>query len=409
MDAAELKVIPPFDEPSDARGRSGAAPPVTVVHVAPSVSRESSGASYVALRLCEALIGEGLDATLATLDDAPPPKAFIRLFPPSRGPRRLGRSPALRRWLDARAADGRTRILHAHGLWRMSLVYPAWSTRAGSARLVVSPHGSLSHWAMRHGSAFKPAFWVTVQRPALLRAACFHATGEPEYADIRRHGFRQPVAVIPNGVDLPALAAAPSSDDRILFYLGRLHPKKGVDVLIDAWRRVQDGFSAGRLVIAGDDIDGLGSSGYGDVLRRRVAACGAVRVSFVGELTGAAKWDAYRAAGLYVLPSHSENFGMTVAEALAAGTPVVTTRETPWLAIESRGAGWCIDTGTDALAACLREALAREPAALRRMGRRGRAWMAADFSWGEVGRRMARTYDWLLEPRAAAPDWVRTD
>ena len=386
---------------------------MTIVHVVSSVANESSGPSYSVVRLCESMIAAGADVELATMDggqDGPAP-AFLRRFPPAT-PRRMGRSPALRHWLDAQVRGGRAGIVHAHGLWHLSVIYPAWAARSGLTRLIVSPRGALSRWAMRHGPAAKPLFWAALQRPALRKAVCFHATAEPEYEDIRRLGFRQPVAVIPNGVDLPAPAEPqPGGGDRMLLFLGRLHPVKGVDTLIEAWRLVQDRFPAWRLVVAGGDAQGMGrgSSGYADVMRRRAAAGRTARISFVGELRGPAKWRAYENAELYVLPSRSEGFGVTVAEALAAGTPAVTTRATPWRPIEAHGAGWCIDTGTEPLAACLDHALARDPAALREMGLRGRRWMATDFSWRDIGRRMARTYDWLVGTGTERPDWVRVD
>ena len=194
-----------------------------------------------------------------------------------------------------------------------------------------------------------------------------------------------------------------------MLYLGRLHPVKGLDALIDAWRIVQKAFPRWRLVIAGDDADYQGTSGYMAELRRRAAACGAARLSFAGELTGPAKWDAYRDAAVYVLPSLSENFGVTVAEALAAGTPVIASDRTPWRDLPARGAGWCVEVGAAPLAACLREALAADDAALQRMGMRGRRWMEAEFSWIDVGRRMAATYRWLRGERPERPAWVRTD
>ena len=381
-----------------------------VIHVIPSVARASSGPSYSVVRLCEALIAAGENITLATLDRGSPARLprFASTFPPGRGPGRLGRSPVLKRWLDAQVRDGRAGIVHSHGMWQMNAVYPAWAVRKGPAKLIVSPRGTLSRWAMRHGSRAKRLFWPALQRPALISASCLHAAAEPEYEDLRRLGFRQPVAVIPNGVDLPPLRATDAAAGRTLLFLGRLHPKKGVDALIDAWRLVQDGFADWRVVIAGNDVDHWGPSGYLDALRRRVETSGAARVSFSGELRGRHKWDAYRNAALCVLPSHSESFGMTVAEALAAGTPVITTRETPWREVEARGAGWWIDTGPAPLAACLHDALAAGAPALRRMGQRGRDWMAAEFAWTGIARRMARTYDWLREG-GGAPPWVRTD
>ena len=386
---------------------------MTIVHIVPSVARESSGPSYAVPRLCESMIAAGADVQLATLAVAPnsPPPAFLRRFQPGLGSERLGRSPALRRWLEEQVRGGEAAILHAHGLWQMSVVYPSWAVRRGDAKLIVSPRGTLSPTALRQGSSLKPLYWTAIQRPALGRAACFHATAEHEYEDLRRLGFRQPVAIIPNGVDLPSPAATPKSREsgRTLLFLGRLHPVKGVDTLIDAWCLVQDRFPAWRLVIAGGDAGAAGNGGYGETLRRAAAARGADRVRFTGELRGDAKWNAYRAAELYVLPSRSESFGMTVAEALAAGTPVVTTRATPWRALVDQRAGWCIDAGAEALAAALADALARDPAALREMGRRGRCWMAAEYAWLAIGRRMMRTCDWLLGANPEKPQWVRTD
>ena len=383
-----------------------------VIHVAPwGSAARSSGPSYSVPRLCESLIAAGEEIALATLDIGPesPRPAFARRFPRGRGPSRLGRAPALARWLDAQVRSGSAAIVHSHAMWQMCGVYPGRAVRLGRAKLIVSPRGALSPRAMRSGSRAKRLFWPALQRPALAPAACFHAAAEPEYEDVRRLGFRQPVAVIPNGVDLPRPRERRGGNGGTLLFLGRLHPMKGVDALIDAWRLVQDRFPGWRVVIAGHDVDLWGvSSGYADELRRRVAASGAARVTFAGELVGRAKLDAYESAALVVLPSRSESFGMTIAEALAAGVPVITTRETPWRTLEDRGAGWCIDTGATPLAACLHEALAVGTVTLRRMGLRGRDWMAAAFSWPEIGRRMARTYDWLRgggEP----PPWVRVD
>ena len=385
-----------------------------VIHIVPTVSIASSGPSYSVVRLCQSLAAADEEIVLATLDLGPesPLPPLARRFRRVRGSGRLAASPSLRRWLDAQVRRGGVTILHNHGMWQMCAVYPGRAVRKGRAALVVSPRGALSPRAMRQGSRAKLLFWPALQRPALMRAACFHAAAEPEYEDIRRLGFRQPVAIIPNGIDLPDLSRRSGGSGggvRTLLYLGRLHPIKGVDALIDAWRLVQDRFPDWRVVIAGHDLDPWGvSDGYAEALRRRVATAGASRVTFTGELLGPAKWEAYADAALYVLPSHSESHAMTVAEALAAGVPVVTTRATPWRGLEARGAGWCIDTGAAPLAACLGEALAIGAPGLREKGLRGRAWMAAAFSWTDVGRRMAATYDWL-RTGGEPPPWVRTD
>lgn len=382
-----------------------------VVHVVASIATASSGPSHSVPRLCESLLAAGEDVVLATVErTAAARPAFARAFPPGAGPRRLGRSPALRRWLYATVRRREAGIVHSHGMWQMNAVYPGWAVRNSAAALVVAPRGTLSPWAMRSGSRFKRIFWPAIQRPALRQVACWHATADAEGNEIRRLGFRQPIAVIPNGVDLPPVPnPRPENDYRTLLFLGRIHPKKGIDILIDAWRLVQDRFPHWRLVIAGKEGNqGQVQRGYLEALRRRAAARGAVRVAFAGELLGRVKRDAYAAAELYVLPTHSENFGLTVTEALAAGTPVITTTGAPWRGLEIRQAGWWIAPGAEALAACLSEALAVSPARLREMGARGRRWMATDFSWPDIGRRMAHTYAWL-RGRTDRPDWVRED
>ena len=382
-----------------------AAGDATAIHVAPALP-ESSGISQAVLQLCGTLRAAGESVMLATVDgdtDALP--AFAHTFPPGAGPRRLGRSPALRRWLAEQLRNGRADVLHVHGLWRMSTVYPAALARAAGAAFVAAPHGSLAPWALRFRATAKRLFWPALQRPALQRVTCWHAASETEYDDIRRLGFRQPVAIVPYGVRLPPLRRPADNGARTLLFLGRIHPKKGVATLIDAWRRVQDRFPRWRIAIAGSDAD---SRGHLDAMRQRAAACGAARVAFVGELTGRARDDAYAAAELYVLPTHSENFGFSVVEALAAGTPVITTNAAPWRELAARGAGWWISPTVDALATCLDEALASEPSRLHAMGLRGRFWMATDFSRSAVGDRVAATYAWL-RGRAPRPEWVWVD
>jgi glycosyltransferase involved in cell wall biosynthesis len=130
------------------------------------------------------------------------------------------------------------------------------------------------------------------------------------------------------------------------------------------------------------------------------------RLVFSGPLHGANKLDAYRAADLFVLPTHSENFAMTVAEALAAGTPAVVTVAAPWSRLTSEGAGWSIEIGVDPLVACLEEALSSSPGQLAQMGLAGRRWMTKEFPWRRIGEQHAATYAWLLEG-GDKPPWIR--
>jgi glycosyltransferase involved in cell wall biosynthesis len=291
-------------------------------------------------------------------------------------------------------------------MWQMNAVYPGWAAKGRKAKLVVSPRGAFSTWAMNHGSRFKRIFWPLIQHPALVQASCFHATAESECEDIRRLGFKQPVAIIPNGIDVPEFAQKKPCDLRTLLFLGRIHPKKGLDVLLRAWAAVMDRFPDWQLLVVGTDTGYGTRGGYLEQLKALAAKMEMKRVEFVGPLYGEAKFSAYREADLFVLPTHAENFGMTVAEALAAGTPAIVTKGAPWQGLQTSGSGWWIDIGVDALAASLAVAMAQPPEELTRRGFNGREWMIREFSWHELGKKMDQTYQWLIEG-GERPAWVR--
>ncbi len=378
-----------------------------VVQVVPRISDEASGPSYAVPALCQALAGSGVEVELHVTEGDTPPGAEYRVFAHGEWPRlrRLGVSPTLRRALAgaARRAD----LMHNHSLWLMANVYPAVVTPGSGCLLMTSPHGTLSSWALRRSYWPKRVMWWLCQARTLRRSACLHATVEAEYVDIRRAGLSAPVAVIPHGVDLPPDASPDESPGdrplgRRLLFLGRIHPTKGVDVLLRAWRRVQDRAPDWRLQVVGQ-----GEAGYPERMRRLADELGVERVEFPGPVFGPAKTVAYRRADLFVLPTHSENFGMTVAEALAHGVPAIVSRGAPWQGLEAHRCGWWIELGVEPLVECLRQTLRLDPQELAERGARGRDWMRRDFSWSQIGEMMHETYRWLLAG-GTPPFWVRT-
>ena len=379
------------------------APPlVRVIHTVPAVSEEASGPSYSVVRLCESLIAEGENVTLTALDWAPMkcPPPFLKVFPLGAGPKRLGRSPAMRRWLDGRARSRSVDLIHNHSFWMMPNVYPGWVAKKYRIPLIVSPRGTLSEWAMQNGSFVKRIFWPMIQRPALDATTCFHATAESEYEDIRRMGFQQPVAIIPNGIDIPALPPQKPVNSRVLLFLGRIHPKKGLDVLLPAWQAVQDRFSDWSLRIVGPD-----NGGYLIKMKQLATDLSLKRIEFSNALYGEQKVGAYRDSDLFVLPTYSENFGMSVAEALASGIPAIVTKGAPWNGLITHNAGWWIDLGLDSLTHCLEHALSQSPQTLAEMGENGRTWMETEFSWRFIGQKMAETYQWVVYG-GSKPAWI---
>lgn len=312
-------------------------------------------------------------------------------------------------WLRRELASGRVDVVHGHGMWQLNTLYPAWAASRGSVPFVQSPRGAFSRWAMAQGSLFKRPFWMFLQRPALLSAAGFHATSEDELLDIRRLGFRQPVALVPNGIDLPEQVPRSTGPKRELLYLARLHPGKGLDLLLAAWGQLQNRFPDWELRIAGEDGGYHDGRGYRDFLQALSERKQLERVSFLGGQYGASKWKVFSSASLYVLPSRSENFGVSIAEALASGVPVVVTEGTPWREVRQRGAGWWVPWTENALVTALSDAMSLPAAELEAMGNAGRLWMGESFSWQASASRLAEFYSWIIAGSSARPGWVHVD
>ena len=378
---------------------------IKIVHVVPSISNEASGPYYSVVSLCRSLGDCGVSTTLATLEgsNGSSKSSLVKSFPISGYPARLGRSSQMRDWLKSEARNSRLDIMHNHSLWMMPNVYSCLAVKRTDIPLVVSPRGTLSERAMRNGSKVKKVFWPLIQRPALNQVTSFHATAMSEYEDIRRMGFKQPVAIIPNGIDIPDVTKPLRGNMRTLLFLGRIHPIKGLDSLLPAWKDVQQLFPDWQLRIVGPD-----NGGYLNEIKQLAATLRLQRIEFTGPLTGQDKTQAYRDADLFVLPTYSENFGMTVAESLAAGTPAIVTSGAPWGGLDANNAGWWIDVGKEALVTCLQSAMSKSREELDQMGGKGRKWMEDSFSWEHIAWNMKQTYGWLLNQNIK-PECVMTD
>jgi len=291
--------------------------------------------------------------------------------------------------------------MHSHNIWMMTSIYP-WRVRTAfpETRLICSPRGALSQYSLSIGSRLKPLFWVALQRRALMAVDCLHATAESEAEDLVSLGLRRPIAIIPNGVDVPEAVHRPQQNTHVAMYLGRIHPEKGLEALLEAWAQLAPQRPQWRLRLVGPD-----PVGYRATLERRAAALGLDSVDFLPPVIGQAKWDALSEAEFVVLPSPSENFGIVVAEALGCGVPVVATTGTPWGELPKRGAGWYCGVASGDLAAAMLQATALPLQERRRMGEQGRDWVRAAFGWKGIADRFLATYDWV-RAGGAPPSWV---
>ena len=375
------------------------------IHIVPNIDQEASGPSYSVVRLCQALRAAGDDTKLAVLEPKPAAAdySFANYFAYGVGPKRLGISPDMKQWLRKEALSGECSIMHNHSLWMRTNTYATSATRGTNCKLVVSPRGTLSAVAMARSGLLKKLLKPVMYNPVMRSAAAFHATSNDEYRDIRAQGFMQPVAVLPNGVDIPEAVANKVNNKRCLLFLGRIHPIKGIDNLLKAWQMVQASFPDWELIIAGP-----GEDSHVEELKTLASKLDLKNYEFSGPLYGDEKLAAYRQADLYVLPTHSENFGMTVAEALAAGTPAIVTKGAPWSGLEQESAGWWIDIGVEPLVVALESALIMSPSQLETMGNNGRIWMKRDFSWKKIGQNMREFYSWLIYG-GSIPEFVKYD
>ncbi len=280
-------------------------------------------------------------------------------------------------------------VLHGHGVWRVANLFPLAVNTNAPAKVVWSPRGMFAQWSLHYRAARKAAFWSLLQQPALRRVHGFHATAPSEVDDIRRLGFLQPIALIPNAVDIPALPPSCGRTKTIAF-LGRIHEVKGLHLLVPVWAQLEDHFPDWQLVIAGK-VD----SSYGRSIVNLAKELGVKRLKFVGEVLDHAKSTLLSTCRLFVLPSFSENFGIAIAEALAHAVPVITTVGTPWTTLAQRGCGWTISSSGDELKKALSMALGQSETRLDEMGMVGRRWMEEEFTWNRVANMFEAYYQWL--------------
>lgn len=315
---------------------------------------------------------------------------------PFLGPSSFGLAPGMLRRVAGTDAD----LLHTHGLW----TFPSLAARLARGRrpYVVSPHGMLEAWALAQSTSRKRLAAAAYERAHLEGAACLHALSASEADAIRAFGLTKPIAIIPNGVDLPEPGRRPPppawrsrlpEDARILLFLGRIHPKKGLAELVEAWCRMDREKLAPpwHLVIAG-----MGKPEDEAGLRRHVAATGAHDIHLVGPQVGAEKRATFEAAHAFVLPSKSEGLPMAVLEAWAHGLPVMMTPECNLGEGFAAGAAERIGMEPDAILPGLERVMAMPEERRQLIGAAGLDLVGRRFTWAAVAESFLAVYRWAL-------------
>jgi glycosyltransferase involved in cell wall biosynthesis len=384
-----------------------------VGHIIEGLSPKAGGPSQVVLQMTQAQYKCGLAPTICCEDKPGEREDAERLISdtckdhrpevlwlPS-GPTVGGRSLGLTARRHLRRTLQQFDVLHIHGMWSAIGWHAAQLAIKNDIPFVLRPAGMLEPWSLQHRGWKKRLMLNSVFGGMLRRTAAIHVTGEKEARGFEMLPYDRPVALLPNGVNVPPLDDDPRAilrhrwshlaDPRIALFIGRLHPVKGLDHLIPAWAEVQRQHPDWHLMLAGPDTDG-----YQAELEQKARALGVGEtMTFIGGIWGQEKSQLTQAADLLVAPSLQENFGVSIAEGLAAQTPVITTDQTPWAVVRDHGCGWYIPVGDQPLATALAEAMASPCEQLCAMGQQGRQLVEGRYAWSTIAGQTRELYRWV--------------
>lgn len=358
----------------------------SVVHVITSTRLDRGGPSLSATQLMEALRHGGQGGLLVCPDAQDDPRSYA-----------VGSCesyPSLERLL---AVEPRESIgaLHIHGVWEWYLHNVSKLARKYKIPYVFSPHGMLEPWAMRHRRWKKSLAWWLYQRKDLQHSAMLLATAPSEAEQFSRLGLTNKTVVLPNGIDFPAdllggesqRPVRDSTSIRTALFLSRIHPKKGLGMLVEAWAKVRP--QGWQMRVVGPDAGGHRQWVESLVRRYDLQA----NWTFHDAVYGEEKAKVFLSSDLFVLPTFSENFGIAVAEALAYRLPVVTTTGAPWQGLIDHRCGWWVAPSVEGITQALVQATSTSPQELNAMGQRGRAWVRDEFAWPTIAQRLKEAYE----------------
>lgn len=395
---------------------------MNIIHNIYSVSHSSFGLGSVALNLCREQNSLGMDSKIWCLNNENElqwatsssglPTNKIRSFPVT-GPKKFSLSIEMER--IAACESENISVIHQHALWKgLSRITTLLRERYGIPS-VIAPHGCLEKWAVRKSWWKKRIALALYEGGNLRSASCLHACSEQEIAGFRDFGLKNPIAVIPNGIGNSWLESIGDkdafrkqyniqSDRRVMLYLSRITPVKGLPMLMEALSKIRYKLNDWFIVIAGSDEFGHKAEVLEKIKQFKLED----HIRFTGLLSGQNKRNAFSIADLFILPSKREAGPVTVLEALGAAVPVVTTKGVPWIELEQYGCGWWVDISAEAIADAIDEAISRPTDDLQRMGRKGKELVTSKYTWTKSAEMTLELYTWLLGHRQK-PDFIVFD
>ena len=360
---------------------------MNILHLIPSVGPRSFGPGYVALNLAKEQQRLGCSVQIWCLDTSMDihwasevsdlPRKNIRSFSYI-GPSFLRYSPEMERFA-AGSTGQQFNVIHQHGIWTGISRVTYKLSKKHNISSVVAAHGSLESWALKRSKWKKKIVSHLYEYQNLNKAACLHATAEAEVTDFRKFGLLNPAAVIPNGISDKWLNSVGNADNfrnhfkinhnkRILLFMSRITPKKGLFMLLNAINMMIKDFNDWILVIVGPDEFGHKSEVESLVDRLGLKD----KVIFINPIFNQLKRDAFSAADLFILPSYSEGAPMVILDSLATGVPVITTKASPWKDLLTYGCGWWVDISVNGICEALKHSVNLSKENLEEMGKRGK-------------------------------------
>lgn len=365
-----------------------------IIHFIPSLDRASGGtASYMQLLSNElGKLGELYIITAPSINPLKISHSKIIFIPCSWKERKSMK----KEWIKL-LHNIHPDIVHINCCWLPQCAWAqSWAQDLGY-NVVLTPHGMLEPWIMkRHFFTRKLPALLLYQKKAIKKANYLHATAESEKLNLINLGLNNNIEVIANGININtiSLKATWKKNKKILF-LSRIHVKKGIEFLLNAIAALKEELKEYTIYIAGE-----GDTDYIKQLKEKARALGISNlILFCGGVYGEKKWELFQKADVFILPTYSENFGIVIAESLASGTPVITTKGTPWKDLELEHCGWWTEIGTVPTINAIKLFLSCSDEELENMGKKGRLLVEKKYSSKQMAEKMLTLYHKIIDSK----------